>query len=49
MWELAGGVALSIFLTVALFFTVYSAAYFIVMGGFKLVRYIKNELVKDKD
>ena len=49
MWEPAVSVALSIFLTVALFFTVYCVAYFIVIGGIKLARNIKDEITKNKE
>jgi len=49
MWEPAISIALSIFLTVALFFIVYCMAYFIVIGGIKLVRNIKDEITKDKE
>ena len=45
-WEPAGAMALSIFLTVLLFMTVYFAAYLIVAGFFKTARLIKR-LIKE--
>ena len=46
-WEPAGAMALSIFLTIALFMAAYASAYLIVSGFFKTGRAIKK-IVQDK-
>ena len=48
MWEPASAMALSIFLTVSLFLTVFGAAYLIVYLFFKTVRAIKK-IAKEKN
>ena len=47
-WEPAGAMALSIFLTIALFMLVYATAYLIVSGFFKTVRSIKKLINENK-
>ena len=48
MWEPAGAMALSIFLTVSLFMAVYLVAYLIVAGFFKTARSIKKVIKNSK-
>ena len=48
-WEPAGAMALSIFLTIALFMSVYAAAYLIVAGFFKTTRSIKKIIREMKE
>ena len=48
MWEPAGAIALSVFLTVSLFMTFYVVAYLIVAGFFKTIRSIKK-IMQDKN
>lgn len=48
MWEPAGAAALSIFLTVALFLSVYAASYLIVSMLLKTVRTIKKIINQHK-
>ena len=48
MWEPASAMALSIFLTIALFLSAYGVAYLIVAGFFKTVRSIKR-IIKEKE
>tara|TARA_B100000900_G_scaffold386012_1_gene376102 strand:- start:2586 stop:2744 length:159 start_codon:yes stop_codon:yes gene_type:complete len=49
MWEPASAMALSIFLTIALFLTAYATAYLIVAGFFKTVRSIKKIIQEKKE
>ena len=49
MWEPASAMALSIFLTIALFISVYAAAYLIVAGFFKTARSIKKIIQEKKE
>ena len=48
-WEPAGAVALSIFLTIALFLSAYGAAYIIVSTFFKLIKSIKKKIKESKE
>ena len=48
MWEPAGAVALSIFLTCTLFFVVYGLAYFGIMKSVDAIRAIKKK-IKEKE
>ena len=47
-WEPASAVALSIFLTVALFLTVFGTAYLIVYSFFRTVKSIKK-IIKERN
>jgi hypothetical protein len=49
MWEPASAMALSIFLTIALFLTAYAAAYLIVAGFFKTIKSIKKIINEKKE
>ena len=48
MTKVAGMVALSIFFTCTLFFTVYGLAYFGIIGSIHLIKKVK-EKIKDQD
>ena len=48
MWEVAGAVALSIFFTVTLFFTIYGLAYFGIMKSIDAIKRIKKKIKEDK-
>jgi len=49
MWEPAGAVALSVFLTCTLFFVVYGLAYLGIISSMKLVSKIKKRYKKLKE
>lgn len=48
IWEPASAMALSIFLTVCLFFTAYATAYLVVAGLFKTSRSIRK-IINEKN
>jgi len=49
MWEPAGAVALSIFITVSLLLTVVSLAYLVVASLIKITSYVKKQIIHNGD